>query len=227
MKSSRLGWLSISSILSIIGCSSAPKPYAISIDASDVGGLGFFEQRALRKNLEWAIDSVTAFLDQPFKDTLQVIVFEKGYVGGGGKRLQIGKERLNDRNAMVFGIPQVLTKFPSYLFKTAGLSVLMQRQFTRKEPHYLDILTYLLNNEAAILPIDSLMNNSMLYISRDTGLRRIAFVEAGSFYQYLLERGGLEKFREFYRGGLDGFVTLYGAPVDSLDAQWRRWLFSE
>jgi hypothetical protein len=48
---------------------------------------------------------------------------------------------------------------------------------------------------------------------------RIAYVVAGSFVGYLVERYGLAQFRSLYETG--SYETVYGRPFASLEREWR------
>jgi len=206
------------------GCSSAPKPYTINIDASIARGLGYFEERALRKNLEWAVDSVSAFLNKPFAETLQVVIFEHGWAYGGDRTVHLGKKRIKNREAIIYGVTEAIAELQVYTFKSKGLAGLMVMQYYERNGGGSYVLKFLRDNADKLLPIDSLMNNSSIFINDNDSNTKVNWLEPAAFYAYLLHRDGLTKFQEFYGNDLDGIEVRYGASVDSLDAEWRNWL---
>ena len=51
-----------------------------------------------------------------------------------------------------------------------------------------------------------------------------AYLLNGSFVKFLFERGGLERLRELWAGGMVVVERVYGATAESLEDEWKRSL---
>jgi len=56
------------------------------------------------------------------------------------------------------------------------------------------------------------------------GMRRLAYLQQGSFCKFLVETHGLEKFLAFFDGGFDAATQIYGKDLDGLDQDWREFI---
>lgn len=54
--------------------------------------------------------------------------------------------------------------------------------------------------------------------------RVVAFAQAGSFVEYLLEVFGRSKFRDFYNSPTASFESVFGKPISQLESEWMDWL---
>jgi len=57
---------------------------------------------------------------------------------------------------------------------------------------------------------------------RFTATRRLAWLEAGSFIQYLIDTRGKGSFLRWYRGG--SFEAVYGSNADALLGEWTDFI---
>jgi len=81
------------------------------------------------------------------------------------------------------------------------------------------------NYKKRLFPINELSNSNDIFRRVGTEERRIAYIETGSFFTFLIETYGEQKVRELHNSlGLD-YEKVYGKNLRELEKEWRNHLF--
>ena len=120
-------------------------------------------------------------------------------------------------------------------FVTEGCGIYLQSRFGGRDPtpwpaKYYPAMGAPLHAAAAAqvaqfgaLPLTEAVR--LLNDRRFTASRRLAWLEAGSFVQYLIDTRGMSSFLRWYRGG--SFAASYGSNADTLLAEWTDFIKRE
>jgi hypothetical protein len=82
----------------------------------------------------------------------------------------------------------------------------------------IDEIAAYLNSQGELLPLDSLARNFRSYNDL------VAYLQAGSFFGYLLENYGVSNVRALWEEGFEAFEGILGKPPSVVDAEWRTHL---
>jgi len=82
----------------------------------------------------------------------------------------------------------------------------------------IDQIAAYLDRQGELIPLDSLARNFRSYNDL------VAYLQAGSFFGYLLESYGLPKVRALWEQGFERFETILETTPAVADAEWRKHL---
>ncbi|MDK9698623.1 MAG: hypothetical protein OEM52_00540 [bacterium] len=194
------------------------------IDDSNVGGINVWKKFFLMKNVENAIDRVTQYFEIPLKDAFYVIILNSKKYEGGRKAVYLDKDGYNKKSMIVHEVTHALLKLKEHNFELEGIAMLMEYKFindtkVEKERY----IRFRNRNDCDTYPIQYLIENDQLYYP-NTKIGRSVYMQSGLFYLFLDEKYGRKKMLEFYTQGVRRIESVYGVPLDSLDAAWQKWL---
>jgi len=185
------------------------------------------EEYLLRYRLERAIDSVTTYFDEPFKDTLRVFIFEDGRPRAWDRRIYLSRYSSRSTEIIIHEVTHAVLRPQGSSFAMEGQAMFSEYQFTSKRVRLPALFQFGYGgNGDTLMPLKYFIDNDTSYWANDK-VEALGYSEAGSFYQFLDERFGREKARELYRRGLNEIEPTYGMSLDSLEGEWRRWLFGD
>lgn len=98
-----------------------------------------------------------------------------------------------------------------------GLAVAMEDDYGEHTVHYMASLAY---NNGFKFPIERLFQGLNFFGE----LSSLSYVYAGSFIKFLIDRYGVEKLKEVYRGA--DFSRVYGKPLGALVNEYYRFIAS-
>ena len=76
-----------------------------------------------------------------------------------------------------------------------------------------------------IIPISYLINNKSILRQVDVEERKLAYLEAGSFINYLVETYGEEKLKGLYNTYDLNYEKIYGMSIKKLEIEWKKHIF--
>jgi len=81
------------------------------------------------------------------------------------------------------------------------------------------------SNKNRLFPINELSNNNDIFRRVGTDERRIAYIEAGSFFSFLTQTYGEQKVRALHNSLRLDYEKVYGKNLKELEKEWRNRLF--
>jgi len=135
------------------------------------------------------------------------------------------------RAAIVHEVTHIIAKHENNRFFSEGLAVYFQERFGEDHgfPNFsgvpLDDLVR--RNKDQLMPIKKLMNDNDIFRQVGTERRRIAYIEAGSFINFLVVKYGEQKLADLHNSWTLNYKKIYGKNTKELEVEWNKFVFIE
>ena len=73
----------------------------------------------------------------------------------------------------------------------------------------------------------TLKNDNEIFEQVGTEERRLAYIEAGSFINYLVAKFGVKKLADLNKSSLLNYKYIYGKSFEELETDWKNFVFGE
>lgn len=131
--------------------------------------------------------------------------------------------------AIVSIVTHIITRHSDNRFFSHGLAIYFQERFGEDHgfPNFegvpLDDLVMAYKDQ--LMPIYTLAENNDIFRKVGTEKRKIAFIEAGSFFNFLVETHGEEKLKKLHKSRRLNYKKVYGKDLKELEIEWKRFVF--
>jgi hypothetical protein len=136
---------------------------------------------------------------------------------------------LKDKSApIIHEVTHTFTNHQYNSFFTEGLAVYFQERFGENSsfPNYSEKLDDLVRkHEDQLLNLSQLMNDNEIFGLLGTDLRRIAYIEAGSFINFLIEKYGEHRLGLLNNSNKLDYEKIYGKKLNALEEEWENYIF--
>jgi hypothetical protein len=185
----------------------------------------------VKKEAEHAMNSICPILGIK-KQTIRISIIGNGlcYTSGGIIYLPIWYVE-NKKAAIVPLVTNILARNTENRFFSGGLGVYFQERFGEDNgfPNFsgapLDDL--LRSNQSLVFSIYELANNNDIFRQVGTQQRVIAFIQAGSFINFLVETYGEKKLVKLYNSSTLDYKKIYGKDIKELEVEWKKYVFAD
>jgi len=184
----------------------------------------------VKREAENANTAICSILAIEKKETIEVCIVDEGIVHVSGGILYLPVRHVkNKKAAIVSSITYMLLRPTRNRFFSAGLGTYFQERFgeddgfPRMTGEPLDDLVR--QHKDQLVPIHELANNNQIFRQVGSVRRKIAFIEAGSFHGFLVERYGEEKIRELHDSAGLKYGQVYGKNLTDLEVEWMEFVF--
>ena len=82
------------------------------------------------------------------------------------------------------------------------------------------------NNKDQLLSISQLTKNNEIFEQVGTERRRMAYIEAGSFINFLVEKYGEQKLADLHNSRYLNYNKVYGKNIKELEVEWRAYVLA-
>jgi hypothetical protein len=72
-----------------------------------------------------------------------------------------------------------------------------------------------------------LKSNNMIFGQVGTERRRIAYIEAGSFINFLIKKYGEKKLADLHNSKSLNYKEVYGKEIEKLEIEWKVYVFGK
>ena len=189
---------------------------------SDVSAVTQSDIDRVKREAEHAAYAISSFLGIEESKPIHITIVGDGIVRLSGETILLPSLHVHKKQADIVGmISRLLTKHSENKFFSIGLSVFFQNRFG--EDHAFTIPTSEKLHQSArgyknqLMPIVELVRDSGIFRQVDTNKRKVAFVQAGSFFEYLDWAYGGEKLKELHDSPNIDYVGVYGKNLIELD----------
>ena len=131
---------------------------------------------------------------------------------------------------IIHELTHTLTKHLHNSFFTEGLAVYFQERFgkTNSFPNYSEDLDDLVRkNKGQLLSLSQLMNDNEIFALLGTNIRRIAYIEAGSFINFLIEKYGEYRLGILNNSNTLDYEKVYGKKLNELEEEWKKYVLMD
>jgi hypothetical protein len=127
-------------------------------------------------------------------------------------------------------VTHIIAKHENNSFFSEGLAVYFQERFGDFNvfPNYSVPLDDLVRNyESKLMSFAKLKSNNMIFGQVGTERRRIAYIEAGSFINFLIEKYGEKKLADLHNSKSLNYKEVYGKEIEKLELEWKVYVLGK
>ena len=183
----------------------------------------------VKKETEHAINSISPILGVK-KPSIKIRITEKGicHTSGGVIYLPIWHVQ-NRKAAIVHEATHIMAKHQNNRFFSEGLAVYFQERFGEDNgfPNFSGVALddLMRNHQEQYIPIKKLINDNEVFRQVGTKRREIAYIEAGSFMNFLVVKYGEQKLTDLHNSWTLNYKKIYGKSIQELETEWRDLVF--
>ena len=184
----------------------------------------------VRNEAEKALQNICPILGIQNNKSVNIRIVKGGICNayGGVISLPIWHVR-NKRAAIVHEVTHIIAKHSENRFFSEGLAVYFQERFGEDKgfPNFAGVpLNDLVKNyKDQLMPISQLADNNEIFRQVGTEKRKIAYIEAGSFVNYLVEEYGEQELKELHDSWSLDYKSIYGKGLKELAIEWQEFVF--
>ena len=179
-----------------------------------------------------ALKFIPPILDITYKKAIEIKIVDKGGICNAiGGIVSLLITHIRDKNApIIHEVTHVLTKHALNSFFSEGLAVYFQERFGDNPafPNFSEPLDDLMRkNKDHYIPITQLINDNEIFGQVETEQRKLAYLAAGSFISFLVEKYGEQKLADLHNSWTLNYKRVYGKEIYELEADWKIHVFEE
>jgi len=186
---------------------------------------------SIKKEVGKALHYIPPILGIEYKKIIKVKIVNDGICDAKGDLVLLPILHLRDKSAVIIHeVTHIIAKHENNSFFSEGLAVYFQERFGGFDgfPNYSVPLDDLVrNHKEQLLQITKLKNDNSIFEQFETEQRRIAYIEAGSFINFLVERYGEQKLAELHNSKSLNYKVVYGIEIQKLEVEWKNYVFGE
>ena len=133
------------------------------------------------------------------------------------------------RAAIVHEVTHIVAKHEKNRFFSEGLAVYFQERFGEDNgfPNFSDrpLDDLVRSHEDQLMTITNLAKNNEIFRQVGTQQRRIAYIQAGSFINFLVEAYGEQKLANLHNSWTLNYKKIYGKNIEELEVEWKKFIF--
>ena len=147
-----------------------------------------------------------------------------------GRTVSLSLDHVKDSSApIIHEVTHIMANHGHNSFFSEGLAVYFQDRFGRNGtfPNFsipLDELLKLHRNQ--LTSLQDLINDNNIFAQVGTEQRRIAYIQAGSFIRFLVEKYGEQKLADLHNSKTLDFGKVYGKKLVDLENEWQNFVFA-
>ncbi len=182
----------------------------------------------IKKEIRKALNNIPPILGIKYKKNIQIEIVDNGICHAKGDIISVPILHVRDRSAaIIHEVTHILANHGNNSFFSEGLAVYFQEKFgvLHVFPNYSEPLDdFVRNHQGQILQITTLNNDNIIFEQIGTEQRRMAYMEAGSFINFLVVRYGEQKLAELNNSSSLNYKKIYGKKIDELAAEWESYV---
>jgi hypothetical protein len=185
----------------------------------------------VRNEAEKALQNISLILGVQTDKSVNIRIVKGGICNayGGIISLPIWHVR-NKKAAIVHEVTHIIASHSDNRFFSEGLAIYFQERFGEDQafPSFsgvpLDELAR--TNKKRLFPINELSNSNYIFRQVGTEERKIAYIQTGSFFSFLIETYGEQKVKALHNSVSLDYAKVYGKNLRELEREWKNHLFS-
>ena len=223
----------ISLLISVSGITSAIIDSNYKLDpqitvSTKLDGVYQSDIESVKKETWKALTSIPPILGIEFKKIIKIDIVDYGICNTKGDIVTVPIAHIIDKSAaIVHEVTHIIAKHESNSFFSEGVAVYFQERFGEfcVFPNYsvpLDDLVRSHNDQ--LLQISKLSNDKEIFRQVETEERKIAYLEAGSFINFLVVKYGEQKLAELHNSRSLNYKQVYGKEIEKLEVEWKNYV---
>jgi hypothetical protein len=191
-----------------------------NISQADIDGL--------KKEVREALKYITPILGIDYEKAIEIKIVNQGSIcsaSGGVVSLLISHIR-DKGSPVIHEVTHVIARHGHNSFFSEGLAVYFQERFGENPvfPNFsLPINDLIRMSKNQLIPITRLMNDNEIFKQVETQQRKMAYLTAGSFTSFLVEKHGEQKLADLNNSETLNYEKVYGKTIDELETEWKSY----
>jgi len=182
----------------------------------------------VKKEAWKAINSIPPILGIDYKKTTKINIVYNGICNAKEGIVSVPISHVKDESAaIIHEVTHLIAKHKNNSFFSEGLAVYFQERFGGFHgfPNFSVPLDDLVkNHENELMHIAKLKNDNNIFRQVGTERRRIAYIEAGSFFNFLVVKYGEKKLSDLHNSESLNYKTVYGKNIKELEVEWKNYV---
>ena len=178
-----------------------------------------------------ALNSIPPILGIQYKKITIIKIVDYGICNVKGGIVSLPISHVRDKSAdIIHEVTHIVAKHENNSFFSEGLAVYFQERFGEYHgfPNFSVPLDDLVrNHEDQLMDITKLKNDNEIFRQVGTERRRIAYIEAGSFFNFLVVKYGEQKLADLHNSRTLNYKKVYGKEIKELEVEWISYVFGE
>lgn len=183
------------------------------------------EIEEIKQEVRTALNSISQILGIEYRQTTKIRIVDKGICYANDGIISLSISHIKDKSSpIIHEVTHILANHKYNSFYSEGLAVYFQERFGESYgfPNFSSSLDALVKNyKDQLLPISKLHNDNDIFEMIGTEQRKIAYIEAGSFINFLVEKYGEKKLAALNNSSSLNYKIIYGKEINALEAEWK------
>jgi hypothetical protein len=183
---------------------------------------------SIRKETWKALTSIPPILDIEYKKIIKIKIVDYGICYAKGDIVTVPISHVRDKSAaIIHEVTHIMAKHENNSFFSEGLAVYFQERFGGFHgfPNYSVPLDDLVRkHKDQLLQIQKLKSHNKIFRQIETERRRIAYIEAGSFINFLVVKYGEKKLAKLHNSKSLNYKLVYGKEIEELEIEWKHYV---
>jgi len=197
----------------------------VSTELRDVSQTDIEEvKREVRK----ALNSIPPVLGIEYRKITKIKIVDYGICNAEGGIVSVPIAHIRDNSAnIIHEVTHIIAKHENNSFFAEGLAVYFQARFGKNHvfPNFSVPLDDLVrNHQNQLIHITKLTNDNEIFNQVGTERRKLAYIEAGSFFNFLVIKYGEEKLADLHNSKTLNYKKVYGKKIKELEAEWKKYI---
>ena len=189
------------------------------------------EIESVKKETRKALNFIPPILGIDYKKKINIKIVDYGICNANRGVVSVPIAHIRDKSAaIIHEVTHIIAKHESNSFFSEGLAVYFQERFGEYQvfPNFSVPLDELVrNHEDQLVQITNLNNDNEIFRQVGTERRRIAYIEAGSFFNYLVVKYGEQKLADLHNSRTLNYKKVFGKKIKELEVDWKRYVLGE
>lgn len=186
---------------------------------------------AVRGELKNAIKFIPQILGVKNRKTVKINIVDEGICHTQEGIIFLPIQHIRGRSAaIVHELTHITARHGNNNFFSEGLAVYFQEKFGnfRSFPDFsIPLDDSLRNHKGRLINLSTLKNDNEIFEQFETEKRRLAYIEAGSFINYLVVKFGEKKLADLNKSSSLNYKYIYGKTFEELETDWKNFVFGE
>ena len=190
------------------------------------------EIESVKKEVRKALNSIPPVLGIEYKKKIPIInIVDYGICNVQGGIIFVPIAHVRDKSAaIIHEVTHIIAKHEKNSFFSEGLAVYFQDRFGDYQvfPNYSVPLDDLVRSyQDQLVQITILNIDNEIFRQVETERRRIAYIEAGSFINFLVVKYGEQKLADLHNSRTLNYKKIYGKNIKELEVEWENYVLGE
>jgi len=186
---------------------------------------------AVSGELKNAIKFIPQILGVKNRKTIKINIVDEGICHTQEDIIFLPIQHIRGKSAaIVHELTHIIARHENNSFFSEGLAVYFQEKYgnLKSFPDFsIPLDDSLRNHKGQLINLSTLKNDNEIFEQFGTEKRRLAYIEAGSFINYLVVKFGEKKLTDLSKSSSLNYKHIYGKTFEELETDWKNFVFGK